>query len=360
MDDVDAEGRPLRDDVLLILFNAHYESVPFTLPGAADGPLWNAILDTARADVGLPEPLSTGASYHLDGRSLVVLCQDGDEWAARYGRYEAKATSPALTAFVGGSAPEEHTVVGTVVTLAGFASPELDNRRDIFVYLPPSYDQGAARYPVIYMQDGQNLFDAAASFTGVEWRVDETMQALAEGGVEAIVVGITNLGERRVDEYSPFVDPRHGGGRGDAYLAFIAETLKPHIDRAFRTRPEPEHTLIAGSSLGGLISLYALVARPETFGAAAALSPALWFADGAIFERVKKAARLTGRLYLDIGTAEGKKAVANVRRMATLAKKKGLAADTGLRYYEDAGGEHSEAAWGERFAGAVGWLLAVP
>jgi glycogen operon protein len=360
MDDVDAEGRPLRDDVLLILLNAHYEPVPFTLPGAADGPAWNAMLDTARADVGLPEPLATGGHYHLDARSLAVLCQDGEAWAARYGRYEVKTTSAALAALVAGPPAQERTVVGTLITLAGFASPQLDNRRDILVYLPPGYDEGAARYPVIYMQDGQNLFDAASSFAGVEWRVDETMEGLAQDGLEAIVVGISNIGERRSDEYSPFVDVRHGGGRGGAYLAFIAETLKPHIDRAFRTRPGPEHTMIAGSSLGGLISLYALLACPEIFGAAAAFSPALWFADGAIFERVKAAHGLGGRLYLDVGTAEGKEAVASTRRMVRLLKRRIQAPEQGLRYHEAAGARHTEAAWGERFAEAVVWLLDAP
>jgi glycogen operon protein len=357
MDEVDAQGQPLRDDVLLILLNAHHEPIPFAMPGVDGGPLWRPALDTARAGAAPPSPLKPGEPYTLQGRSLAVLCQPGDEWAELYGRREPVTASIALGPLVGVPPAEERSVVGHVVAIAGFASPQLDNRRDIVVYLPPSYDQGAERYPVIYMHDGQNLFDRAVSFGGVEWRVDETMEALAQQGLEAIVVGVTNLGAGRVDEYSPFADPEQGGGRGDAYLAFLADTLKPHIDRAFRTRPEPEQTAILGSSMGGLISLYALLARPETFGKAGALSPSLWFADRAIFERVQAEPQLPGKLYLDVGTAEGDEALADVRRMRDLLIKGGLAPDARLRYHEAEGAEHTEAAWAERLAAAVEWLL---
>jgi glycogen operon protein len=357
MDEVDAQGNILRDDVLLLLFNAYHEEIAFCMPGVDGGPLWQPIMDTARAGGEPPQPLKPGEQYALAGRSLAVLCQNGDEWAALYGRYESTSVSLALAPLVEGAPPEERTVVGTMMALAGFASPQLDNRRDVMVYLPPGYDEGTTRYPVLYMQDGQNLFDAGTSFGGVEWRVDETMEALAEHGVEAIVVGIPNLGERRIDEYSPFVDQEHGGGRGDAYLAFVAETLKPHIDRAFRTRPEPEATAIVGSSMGGLISLYALLARPETFGAAAVLSPALWFAGGAIFETVEQQKQLKGRLYLDVGTAEGEETLAHARRMAELLRQKGMGSEKQLRYHEEEGAEHSEAAWSERLFSAIAWLL---
>src|SRR5690606_34357272 len=171
--------------------------------------------------------------------------------------------------------------VGNVRRLAAVRSPELGNERDVFVYLPPSYATSGRHYPVLYMQDGQNLFDDDLSFAGA-WHVDETMEALAAEGIEAIVVGVSNIAEARLDEYSPFVDPRQGGGRGDEYLAFLTATLKPLIDAQFRTRREAEWTAIAGSSMGGLISLYALLHRPDVFGAAAAMSPSLWFASEAM------------------------------------------------------------------------------
>jgi len=131
-------------------------------------------------------------------------------------------------------AGEEHTVVGDLKVLAGIESPQLENHRDLLVYLPPSHETGNGRFPVIYLHDGQNLFDEQTSFAG-EWQVDETMEGLSRKGIEAIVVGIPNSGEERLDEYSPFVDPARGGGRGELYLSFIIETVKPLVDASFRT-----------------------------------------------------------------------------------------------------------------------------
>jgi enterochelin esterase-like enzyme len=166
----------------------------------------------------------------------------------------------------------EHTVTGTVRILREVQSPELENVRDLLAYLPPSYGTGERRYPVIYMHDGQNLFDQATSF-GDEWRVDETMQEVAVGGVEAIVIGVPNMGPERCEEYSPFVDPAQGGGCGDEYLDFVVRTVKPLVDADFRTLPEREHTGIVGSSMGGLISLYGFFREPGTFGFAGVMSP---------------------------------------------------------------------------------------
>jgi glycogen operon protein len=357
MNEVDAQGAPLRDDVLLLLFNASHEEITFRLPGAEDGPHWHPVLDTARAGGDPPAPISAGGQCQLQGRSLAVFSQDGEEWATHYDRYEPVASGIELAPVIGTLPAQEHTIIGTVVTLASFASPQLDNRRDILVYLPPGYDQGHDRYPVLYMQDGQNLFDVATSYGGVEWRVDEMMEELAGQGIQAIVVGIANMGDRRLDEYSPFVDGQHSGGQGDAYLDFVAQTLKPHIDRAFRTRPEPEHTTIAGSTLGGLISLYGLLSRTETFGNAAVFSPALWLADGAIFEWAEQLQAAAGRLYLDIGTAEGDETSASARRLVQLLAEKGMREGERLRYHEGPGAEHSDSAWAERFLDAVRWLV---
>ena len=171
-----------------------------------------------------------------------------------------------------------HTVVGNLKVLDSLYSPQLDNQRDIFVYLPPSYASSDRHFPVLYMHDGQNLFDAETSFAG-EWQVDESMELLSEEGIEAIVVGIPNAGNDRLDEYSPFAMSNLGGGKGDSYLEFIVQTLKPLIDVDFRTLPDRENTSILGSSMGGLISLYAFFRYPNIFGAAGAMSPAFWFAN---------------------------------------------------------------------------------
>ncbi len=251
----------------------------------------------------------------------------------------------------------EHTVVGTVKVLPNVWSPQLGNQRDILVYLPPSYEQGDKHYPVIYMHDGQNLFDETTSF-GCEWRVDETLEAASAAGVEAVIVGIPNMCEERLAEYSPFADPGHGGGRGAAYLAFIVETVKPRIDQDFRTLSDREHTGILGSSMGGLISLYAFFRHSETFGFAGVMSPALWFGERAIFGIVEHAPYMTGKLYLDVGTREGTSTVGDTRKMYELLQRKGYHSPHQLFYLEEQEAEHCEAAWAGRLSNAVQWLLA--
>ncbi|HEX2090845.1 MAG TPA: alpha/beta hydrolase-fold protein [Longimicrobiaceae bacterium] len=254
----------------------------------------------------------------------------------------------------------EHTVVGTVKVLEGFHSPQLDNRRDIFAYLPPSYGSGERRYPVIYMHDGQNLFDRATSF-GEEWEVDQTLEAAAEEGLEAIVIGISNLGEKRLDEYSPWEEPKHGaGGRGDDYLAFIVETLKPVVDRDFRTLPEREHTGIAGSSMGGLISLYGFFHRPETFGFTGVMSPALWYGERKIFDYVEAAPFTGGKIYVDVGTREGREELADVRRLRDILVEKGYRKGKDFLYVVEMGGAHNEQAWARRLRQEMQFLLGAP
>ncbi|HEY8534849.1 MAG TPA: alpha/beta hydrolase-fold protein, partial [Vicinamibacterales bacterium] len=167
----------------------------------------------------------------------------------------------------------------------------------------------------------------------------------------------SNVADARIDEYSPFVDPQRGGGRGDAYLDFLTATLKPQIDAHFRTRREAEATAIAGSSMGGLISLYALLRRPDVFGAAAVMSPSLWFASEAMLELARGLHTWTGRLYLDIGTAEGRPHLRRTRELARILRARAPHPRRQIRYYEARDAGHNEAAWGVRFARAVRWLL---
>ena len=243
------------------------------------------------------------------------------------------------------------TISGNVVALPGVYSPQLKNTRDLIVYLPPSHGSGAKRYPAVYMQDGQNLFDEATGFGGWEWHVDETLEALSQGGIEAIAVGIPHAGDDRISEYSPFDGFRPG--RGDTYLSFLADTVKPLIDAAFMTKPEPEHTGLFGSSMGGLISLYGFFSRPDVFGFTGSMSPALWYARGAIYRYVREAAFHAGRVYLDHGSRENSAA-----RMAKLLTEKGYRAGEDLMYVNEDGGEHNEAAWARRLPDALRFLLA--
>lgn len=249
-------------------------------------------------------------------------------------------------------------VAGTIKVMPDVNSPERQNSRDILVYLPPSYEASDGRFPVVYMHDGQNLFADSLAF-GAEWQVDESMERLSHIGLEAIVVGVPNTGEGRCDEYSPFKDPEHGGGHGDQYLDFLTRTLKPLVDGQFRTDPAPESTGIFGSSMGGLISLYALFARPDVFGFAGVMSPALWFAGRQIFDFVDKAPAPGGRVYLDVGTGEGESTVLDTRRMHELLMAKGYRPGENLMYVEDDDAEHSEPAWARRVRTALYYLIPV-
>ncbi|GAC1365022.1 MAG: alpha/beta hydrolase [Herpetosiphon sp.] len=258
------------------------------------------------------------------------------------------------------------TAVGLLREWSGLWSPQLRNQRSIVVALPPDYNMTAQRYPVIYMQDGQNLFDEYTSYSG-DWHVDATLLRLAAENLNVIVVGIANAGQQRMAEYSPFNDPRWGPGKGDQYLQFIAQTVKPQIDRDFRTLPQRHHTGILGSSMGGLISLYAFFRRPDLFGFAGALSPSLWFANRAIFRYVRSVPYRPGSLYLDMGGREdngrpvGPAAInrhlALARDMSSLLREHGYRPGSDLLYCEDADATHSEEAWANRLPDALRFFL---
>ncbi len=245
---------------------------------------------------------------------------------------------------------------GTLRMLPGLPSPQLGNTRDLLVYLPPSYGTGDRRYPVLYMHDGQNLFDEATSF-GREWEVQRAVDEASGAGSDVIVVGIPNMGEQRIDEYAPWPDPKVGGGRGDDYLRFLVDTVKPLIDADFRTRPERAATGIAGSSMGGLISLYGFLRHPSTFGFCGAMSPSLWFAGNSIFPFVETASFVPGRIYLDVGTHEGSLAVQHVAHLRELLLRKGYRRRRELLVVVESGGRHEETAWARRLGRALQFLL---
>ena len=243
-----------------------------------------------------------------------------------------------------------HTATGEVRVLRDLYSPQLDNRRDVLVYLPPTHAAGDRRFPVLYMQDGQNLFDRGTAFGGNEWQVDETLEALSAEGLAAIVVGLPHAGEARIPEYSPF--PGFGQPRGDAYLAFLIDTVKPLVDATFRTRPERDHTGLAGSSMGGLISLYGFFRHPGVFGLVGSLSPSFWYTRGAIFDFVSAAPLVPGKIYLDNGTRENSAA-----GMERLLVRKGYQLGRNLLYVKEDCAHHTETAWARRLPNALRFLL---
>ena len=235
-------------------------------------------------------------------------------------------------------------------------SPQLRNRRRVDVYLPPSYNSARRRYAVVYLHDGQNLSDPAIAFGGNTWQLETAIPALASRGLEAIFVGVHHAGEARLAEYSPFPDPRHGGGRGARYLSFLRDTLKPRIDAKYRTRKDRDSTITIGSSMGGLISLYAFFTRPSPFGRVGVMSPSAWFGERAILQFIQRARFTRGRVYLDVGTCEGAATLRDARMLARVLRHKGYGRDT-LRYAEAEGHHHTERDWALRLPGALEYLL---
>lgn len=260
-------------------------------------------------------------------------------------------------------ASDAHSVTGDVRVLRGVSGYGLEPR-DVFVWLPPDYEISRRRYPVLYMQDGQNVFDNALSYAG-EWGADEAATALAGRGLPCIVVGVPNAGKDRMSEYSPWTrsSARFGTveGRGAAYLAFLQNTVRGLVNLSFRTLTEPERTGIAGSSLGGLISAYASLAHPDVFGYCVAMSPALWFSFGEIFDFAARPRARRARFYIDIGAQEGRwragGGVSSLVRDARKLRDTLLEAGHVVACIEDAEGRHTEADWRRRFPAALEWFL---
>jgi predicted alpha/beta superfamily hydrolase len=243
-----------------------------------------------------------------------------------------------------------------------FHSQYLPDDRDITVYLPPGYEVGSGtRYPVLYLHDGQNLFEPDTAFQkGEHWRVGETATALIESGVvdPLIIVGIANTGPRRIQEYTPTHDRRRGGGEADAYGRLLVDELKPFIDATYDTLPDALHTGLGGSSLGGLVSLYLGLKHPDVFSRIAAMSPSVWWDRRAILRDVRNARpkpRL--RLWVDIGTREGRNHVANTRLLKSGLLSAGWVEGEDLHYEEVQGAAHGEKAWAERFARVLAFLF---
>ncbi len=238
-----------------------------------------------------------------------------------------------------------------------YSIPQLNRERRIWIYLPPDYDTALDKhYPVLYMHDGQNLFDAATSFSG-EWEVDETLNALhEEGDYGCIVVGIDNGGVHRLDEYSPWVNTEYGGGQGDDYLQFLVNTLKPDIDANYRTLSAREHTGIMGSSMGGLISVYGGMEYNSTFSKIGSFSPAYWFAPECISHAENSTPDLDTRVYHIIGLNESLGAVEDMSEMDDALLEAGIAEDE-LSSTVHLDGQHSEWYWAREFGEAYEWLF---
>jgi predicted alpha/beta superfamily hydrolase len=261
----------------------------------------------------------------------------------------------------------KHTLTGNIRRHRAFRSKILGNRRDVWVYLPPGYRRWSKkRYPVLYMHDGQNVFDAATSFAGVEWGVDETAQRLiCQKLIEPlIIVAVANMGEERIHEYTPtpgVIDARakrkkrsHALGR--MYGQFLMEELKPCIDKKYRTRREAEFTGLGGSSLGGLVTLTMGILFPQVFTRLIVMSPSIWWDDFAVCRLVDTLEQKPPlKIWLDTGTAEP--GWEQARELRDRLIEKGWQPDVDLSYLEVKGADHSEAAWAARVDPALRFLF---
>lgn len=238
-----------------------------------------------------------------------------------------------------------------------FDVPQLKTTRRIWIYLPKDYETSRKKYSVMYLQDAQNLFDDATSYAG-EWQVDETLNKIFyKTGKSVIVVGIDNGGEKRIEELSPFKNAKYGGGNGENYVKFIVETLKPYIDKNYRTKPQRKFTTIGGSSLGALISVYAAVKYPKTFGKVLAFSSAFWFnaEDLNAFISHSKVNLKHQKYYFVQGKHEDEDMEAQTQRVIENLKSKNVKSkNIFLKIDED--GKHNEMYWRREFEGAVLWL----
>lgn len=231
-----------------------------------------------------------------------------------------------------------------------------DVSHKIWVYLPPDYNETKKDYPVIYMHDGQNLFDDKTAYIG-EWNVDETLNAIFEKtGKGFIVIGIQNGRESRIAEYTPWPNEKYGGGKGDYYIDFIVKELKPYIDVTFRTKRKAKDTGIIGSSLGGLISYYGGLKHPEVFGKVGALSSSFWFSENVNEFTVQNANQKSTKLYMLVGGEEGEDMLKGQEKSKNLLLENGFKSKN-LKTKLVPDGTHSEGFWKAEFEEVVTWLF---
>jgi alpha-glucosidase len=230
-------------------------------------------------------------------------------------------------------------------------APQLHTTKKIWIYKPKNYDQTSKKYSVLYMHDAQNLFDSKSSYAG-EWNVDEKLDSLQD---QVIVVGIEHGNEKRMEELTPFKNDEYGGGKADDYLDFIVKTLKPKIDSTYRTKSTAKNTLIMGSSLGGLVSFYAVLKYPKVFGKAGVFSPSFWFSNE-IYKYAQSQNKIKSKIYFMCGDNESTDMVTDLNKMETLLNSKRCSCLHLNQKKIIKGGQHNEKLWRDGFVEAIQWL----
>lgn len=276
---------------------------------------------------------------------------------------------------MGQSQTRVHSLTGTIREHPAFHSAVLGNERGIHVYLPPQYEQEPSRrFPVLYMHDGQNVFDGFTSYIpNQEWKADEAAESLIKAKLiePIIIVAVDNGAMARADEFLPTaVKTSDGkgtwGGHADKYGDMLLTEIKPFIDRTYRTKPDGKNTGLCGSSFGGIVTLYLGIKHPEKFGKLGVVSPSLWWDDGVMSKMVDALPSKTSqKIWLDMGSAEGApveslaahETIATARKLSTILEKKGWKLGHDLTYFEDSYAEHNEAAWARRFPAILMFLF---
>jgi predicted alpha/beta superfamily hydrolase len=313
-----------------------------------DGPAWSTPL-TATLKQGSYR-LELQPFYNMS--SLQSNASYADAGGAAGPRNEASVQGVRLLPAAAAPRPPRH---GTLQLVEKFRSPQLGNERTLRIYLPPSYGSDTKRrYPVLYMHDGQNLFDPKTASYGTEWNIDEVADRLVRQGEmeEVIVVGIDNTSDR-IAEYTPCCDPKHGGGKLNAYADFVAKTVKPWIDRQYRTKPGREHTAVMGSSLGGLASIGIAQRYPQLFSMAGGVSSSFWWNDQDALKHPPR--KLPVKFYIDAGTVYDGLEDSEAFRKAML--KNGYREGKDLLFLADEGGRHNEQSWAGRVHVALAWFF---
>jgi len=262
-------------------------------------------------------------------------------------------------------AERHHSITGDVRRIEGFHSRVLGNDRRVWVYLPPDYEKSRERYPVLYMADGQNLFDGMTSFLpNQEWRCDETAESLIRAKLipPIIIVGVDNAGAERADEYLPTraklpKSDQEIGGRAADYARMLLTELKPQIDTTYRTKPGRESTAVGGSSLGGLLSLYLGLTHSDAISKVLAVSPSLWWDNRLMLRQIEALpGKLPLQIWLDSGTEESDNEVADVQAAEESLKAKGWREGKDVTFFVDYGANHNEEAWARRFPAMLLYL----
>jgi len=317
----------------------------------ANGPAWST---------PLPATLKQG-SYRLELQpfynmsSLQSNASYADAGGSSGSRNQADVQGARL---LPASPPAKPALHGTLQLVEKFKSPQLGNERTLRIYLPPSYGSDTRRrYPVLYMHDGQNLFDAKTASYGTEWNIDEVADRLVRQGdmEEVIVVGIDNTTDR-IAEYTPCCDPKHGGGKLNAYADFVAKTVKPWVDKQYRTKPGRQHTAVMGSSLGGLASIGIAQRYPQLFSMAGGVSSSFWWNNQEEVKHPPK--RMPVRFYIDVGTVYDGQEDSEAFRRALV--KNGYREGRDLLFLTDEGGRHNEQSWAGRVHVALAWFFGKP